>query len=319
MADARAFVGVVGLVNSLRLLGHDEPVLVLDCGLTDEQRACLDPHVRLVEGPPGVHPTVLKAWAPLAHPADVMVVLDADIVVVQRMDELIGQARTGCVIAFKDSWDRHHVDWGARLGVGSLPRRPYVNAGHLLISRGWSDVVLGGVRDEMSRLRLLETVVPGGPPHASSRDEPFFFPDQDMLNAVLAARVPDDQLLLLDSRLAPFPPFQDVRADAESLRCVYPDGMSPYLLHHVGPKPWVSATPDSVYAQLLRRLLTGGDVPIRVSKHLVPPRFRTGPLAWADRHVATAQAAAYIRIRGRLGIRPRLEAWLARGRLRLRK
>jgi hypothetical protein len=74
-----------------------------------------------------------------------------------------------------------------------------------------------------------------------------------------------------------------------------------------------------VYAQLLRRLVTESDVPIRVSRHLVPLRFRTGPLAWADRQVAAARAVTYSRLRGRLGIRPRLEAWAARGRLRLRR
>ena len=39
VADSRYFPGAVGLVNSLRLVGHREPILVLDTGLTDA-RAC---------------------------------------------------------------------------------------------------------------------------------------------------------------------------------------------------------------------------------------------------------------------------------------
>ena len=38
VADARYFLGAVGMINSLRVLGHEETVYVLDCGLTDGQR-----------------------------------------------------------------------------------------------------------------------------------------------------------------------------------------------------------------------------------------------------------------------------------------
>ena len=45
VADERYFLGAVGLINSLRLVGHDEPVYLLDCGLTDAQRELLAAHV----------------------------------------------------------------------------------------------------------------------------------------------------------------------------------------------------------------------------------------------------------------------------------
>ena len=45
VADERYFLGAVGLVNSLRLVGHDEPIYLLDCGLTDDQRELLEPEV----------------------------------------------------------------------------------------------------------------------------------------------------------------------------------------------------------------------------------------------------------------------------------
>jgi hypothetical protein len=51
VANARHFLGVVGMLNSLRLVGHREPVYLLDCGLTAPQRDLLSPHVRIVAGP----------------------------------------------------------------------------------------------------------------------------------------------------------------------------------------------------------------------------------------------------------------------------
>src|SRR3954447_2697181 len=62
IANAPFFPGLVGLLNSLRLSGNEGELVVLDRGLTAEQRARLEPHVRLVqlteESTP--HPTLLK-------------------------------------------------------------------------------------------------------------------------------------------------------------------------------------------------------------------------------------------------------------------
>ena len=45
------FLGAVGMINSLRLQGHDEPVYVMDCGLSAPRRELLSPHVTLVAAP----------------------------------------------------------------------------------------------------------------------------------------------------------------------------------------------------------------------------------------------------------------------------
>ena len=51
------FLGAVGLVNSLRLQGHDEPIYLLDCGLTQEHRELLAREVD--DRPrPRVHPAL---------------------------------------------------------------------------------------------------------------------------------------------------------------------------------------------------------------------------------------------------------------------
>ena len=92
-ANGRYFIGVVALVNSLRLAGHEESIVVLDCGLEPRQRELLAPHVRLVAAPPVRAPILLKSHAPLLFPADVMVWIDADMIVVRNMADLIDRSR----------------------------------------------------------------------------------------------------------------------------------------------------------------------------------------------------------------------------------
>src|SRR5437899_3332650 len=80
VADAGYFPGLVGLLNSLRLVGHAEPLFVLDAGMTSEQRERLAPHVTLLTAPTGDAPVLLTPAAPLQAPAEVVVMVDADIV-----------------------------------------------------------------------------------------------------------------------------------------------------------------------------------------------------------------------------------------------
>ncbi len=49
VADERYFLGAVGLINSLRLVGHTEPIFLLDCGLTAAQRELLEPQATLLD------------------------------------------------------------------------------------------------------------------------------------------------------------------------------------------------------------------------------------------------------------------------------
>src|SRR3712207_8323109 len=76
VADERYFLGAVGLINSLRLVGHEEPIHLLDCGFTAEQRELLAPHVNLIAAESETPPWLLKTVAPLRHPADVIVLID---------------------------------------------------------------------------------------------------------------------------------------------------------------------------------------------------------------------------------------------------
>jgi hypothetical protein len=66
MSSEVYFLGAVGLVNSLRLTGHTEPIYLLDCGLEPAHRALLEPHVTVVDAPRVEPPYLLRTVAPLA-------------------------------------------------------------------------------------------------------------------------------------------------------------------------------------------------------------------------------------------------------------
>jgi hypothetical protein len=75
-------------------------VFIYDCGLTPEQRELLAPHATIVPASSDSPPWLLKAGAPLSHPAEVMVLLDADMVVTRTLREPIEKARQGYVVAW---------------------------------------------------------------------------------------------------------------------------------------------------------------------------------------------------------------------------
>jgi 3-mercaptopyruvate sulfurtransferase SseA len=48
VSDSSYFLGAVGLINSLRLIGHLEPIYLLDCGLEEWQREAIEGEVTIV-------------------------------------------------------------------------------------------------------------------------------------------------------------------------------------------------------------------------------------------------------------------------------
>jgi len=71
--------------------------------------------------------------------------------------------------------------------------------------------------------------------------------------------------------------------DDATLTCAYEDGERPYVVHHHIVKPWLVPTQDGVYSRLLRRLLVGDDLAVRVPPGQIPLRFRSGLRASAAR------------------------------------
>jgi hypothetical protein len=313
MSSRLYFLGAVGMINSLRLVGHTEPLFLLDCGLTDEQREMLGAHVTLVPAPSSADPEpfLLKAVAPLEHPADVMVLIDADMVVCRPLTPLIEQAAEERVVAFKDNIDRFVPAWGDLLGLGATRRQPYVSSGLVFLGGAVGHEVLRLMNASRSRVDYDRSHFAENVP-----DYPFMYLDQDILNAVLATRVEPDRTVILDTNLAPIPPFRRLQVlDERALRCAHADGTEPYVLHQFVRKPWVEPMYHSPYSRLLARLLLGPDIAIRVPEEEVPLRMRNGPLARLERRRVDATDLV------RWYVRDVIPEWLGRrvGALRRRR
>jgi hypothetical protein len=279
VADSRYFLGAVGAINSLRLLGHDEPVYLLDCGLTREERELLAPEATLVEAPVDAAPTMLKTILPLAHPADIAVFLDTDVILTRSAAELISEAGRDRVVGFRNDMDRHEPGWGEALDLGVLERRPYLSFALVCIGGDARAAVLDPLAKLQAKVDVERTMWGSDDP-----GYPLRYADQDVLNAVVAARVPAERVRVLPTALLPVPPFRNLRVtDPESLRCAYPDGTEPYGVHHFLTKPWLERTHEGVYSELLRRLLVGEGIAIRVPQGKIPRRFRRGSVARAER------------------------------------
>ncbi|MGH2820629.1 MAG: hypothetical protein ACRDJ5_08250, partial [Actinomycetota bacterium] len=278
VSSGEYFLGAVGLINSLRLVGHTETIYLLDCGLSDAQRELLASEVTVVPAPTGTPPYLLKTVVPLAHPRDVRVLIDVDMVVTRPLTGLIREASQGKVIAFQNRIDRFVPEWGELLDLGPIRRAPYLSSGLVLLGGAVGEEVLELWHD---RQRVVE--YERGCFAEKVEDYPFLFLDQDVLNAILATRPQPGLIEALDLRLAPVPPFRGLEVrDPLALRCSYSDGIEPYVVHQYLPrKPWLDLAYDGVYSQMLRRLLTGPELAIRVPPREIPLRMRSGALAYA--------------------------------------
>jgi hypothetical protein len=289
VADERYFLGAVGLVNSLRLVGHTEPIFLLDCGLTDSQRELLEPEATLVAGPADAAAQVLKAIAPLRHPAEVTVLIDTDMIAARSLEPLIAAARDGNVVAFKDRQQRFFAEWGDLPGLGPARPGPYVSSGLVVLGGAVGERVIGLLDDLRGRVDFERTFW-----RRNVRDYPLLYADQDLLNAILATRVEPERLVALEQRLSPTPPFRGLRLiDETGLRCGYRDGAEPYVIHQYVRKPWLEPTYHGIYSRLLARLLVGSDVAVKVPEEWVPMRMRSGARARARR--ARVNASDFLR------------------------
>ena len=300
VANAAHYAGAVALLNSLRLVGEDAPFYLVDCGLTPSQLAALQGHAIVVPRHKHLHPVLQKATGPLAHPAEIMVILDADVIVTRPLSPLVEAAGSDRIVVLENDRDRYFAEW-ARLGLGQPMRRRYVACGHIIVPSAVAAEFLPLFAELQEQLEPAETHFGGGRPSS-----PFFFADQDVLNAMLCTRF-DAQVHRFEYRLAPLPPFPGLRViDADRLRCRYDDGVEPHFLHHAFSKPWLASLKPTVYSELFTRAVSRPDVLVRLRARDVPPRLRKSRLAWIDRRRASLQAEAHSRFRGKLGVRPAL-------------
>lgn len=308
VADHRHFVGAVALVNSLRLAGHDEPVFLVDAGLTAAQRDLLARQVTLLDAPAGMPPVFMAPLGPAARPAEIAVLIDADIIVLRSLAPLIESARRGRLVGFVNDPPndvRFFPEWADALGLATLTRRPYLNAGLFLLPRSLADRLLGPWLAAQQVIDYGRTRYGTG-----SLADPFYFADQDVVNAVLSAELVDDEVDIVEHRLAPHTPLRGVSiVNERELICQHADHTRPYLLHHTLAKPWMQATTPNAYSRLLPRLLLGPDVALQLSPEELPLRLRPGLLASGVRLVSGWRAAVRQEVRrqvSRFGIRTRL-------------
>jgi hypothetical protein len=273
------FPGAVALLNSLRLVGHREPLFVLDCGMSAWQRELLAPHATIVTAPSDAPPSLLKATLPLSRPARTMVLLDADVIVTRPLTGLIEQAGAGRFVAFENDRPRFFAEWAQLLDLPSVPRRPYVTSSAVVVGCEPAQRVLPLADERATSVDRRGTWFGRG-----AESHPLYYLDQDVLNAVVASQLRENEVVVLDRRLSANPPFQGLRLrDRTALRCAYRDGAEPYLLHHWARKPWLTPVRRNLYSRLLTRLLLGPDVPVRVDPARLPLELRTGVAAEARR------------------------------------
>jgi hypothetical protein len=300
------FPGAVALLNSLRLTGHTEPLYVLDHGLAPDQRERLAAHATVVPAPAGDEPpSLLKLELPRERPADVVAILDTDLIATRSLAPLLDAAAAGSLVAFENDTHRYFPEWGELLGLGEVRPGPYLTTSAILAPAALADRVLPVVAERQRAVDRDRTWVAGGDPA-----DPLYYLDQDVLNAVVHSRLEPGELRSVDARLAPIPPFAGVRiADSRTLRCAYRDGTEPYFLHHAFRKPWLVPIRANVYSRLLTRLLLADDVPLRLEPDELPPRLRRGVGGAASRLAVDARLTPRGALR-RLRRRPeRVTAW----------
>jgi hypothetical protein len=301
VANETHFVGLVALLNSLRLTGNDAPLFVADCGLTARQRERLAPHVELVEVEDPDTPHLAKWAAPLAHPAEVSVLLDVDMIALRSLGPLVAAAQDRPLVFADPLWHRFDEDWGRLLGLGPLRRGTYFNAGVIALPARRAADLLPIVATAQQHIDTNQMWINSGTPGYA-----FYFGDQDVWNAVFAAQLAPNELLVFEQRLAVHPPFPRLRLyDEQTLDCRYPDGAVPFFLHHVGQKPWLAQTRPNIYSVLLTRLLLSDDLTLRLNRNELPWRLRGQAIGEAGRAYATTSASVR-EIKGRLGIRRRI-------------
>ncbi len=212
--------------------------------------------------------------------AEIVVYVDADVIVTGSLDSVIDTARNGRICVYADVLPtRWFADWEHIFGLGRPPRRqPYVNAGFLAFSSTAFPDLLPRWFDCCDRLVDQPTHLDTG-----SLDSPVALSSQDALNAILMSEVAPDQIAFQRPGAEAQGPDQLLRTrvvDEDRLICRF-DGLPTTLLHAWGqPKPWEPAAAEglrrSAYLQCMRRLLTADDVAVSIAPTSLPMWLRPG-------------------------------------------
>jgi len=295
IANARYFPGLVALLNSLRLNGHAEELVVLDQGLTPQQRERLAPHATLVElpGEQAAHPTLLKPYPAELSPSGIVVLIDSDMIVTRPLTGPLADAAEGRIAVFSDhesSASRWFAEWEQEFALAAPPRRQrYVNAGFVAVSQErWPEF--------LARWRRACELVPaeryGGLPRFLPRRtvlerESLWCGDQDALNAILMSEIAEEAVALRPLHEQPDWLGEVEVVDAQTLRCRYRGGETSILHFSLAPKPWEPSgwrrATRNAYIELFPRVVLADDVALRLAPEELPPWLRDDSRARAAR------------------------------------
>jgi len=270
------FLGTVAMLNSLRVTGHDDPLVVLDAGLLPEERAALDTHATVVTMPEDRgNPVLLKPFPFILNAQGVLVFIDSDIIVTSSLSSVTDLARQG-KICLCPAWvdaarTRWFADWESRLQLRApLRREDWLHDGFVvfdtthwptLLERWW----------ETCNLVPAEEIFAAG--------TPFNAGDADAINALLMSEIPREAVAVLPHGDEVYAGDVEIK-NLETLECSA-DGRQPKFIHVPDrPKPWErsgwSRRGSDVYLRLMRRLFFSADVPLRLEPERVPLWLRPG-------------------------------------------
>jgi hypothetical protein len=270
------FLGTVALLNSLRVTGHPDPLVILDAGLLPDERAALEPHASVVSMPDDRgNPVLLKPFPYVLNAEGVIVVIDSDIIVTSSLASVTDLARRG-KICLCPAWvdaarTRWFAEWESTLQLRApLRREDWLHDGFVVFdTTHWPNL--------LERWWETCSLVPAEEIFAAGT--PFNAGDADAINALLMSELPREAVAIL-------PHGDEVYAgdvtveNLETLACSV-DGRSPKFIHVPDrPKPWErsgwSRRGSNVYLRLMRRLFFSADVPLRLEPERVPVWLRPG-------------------------------------------
>ena len=303
VADDRFFPGLVGLIASVRVHGHVGPIVVVDSGLTAAQLRSLASEATVIQSPGDLPSYYFKSIGPLERPDDVMLFVDADMLCLRPLDEIVEQARSGSIVAFEDIGRPVYSDviwrqWKDRLQLDDFEPGPYVNSGFFALPRELGTAFFTALAEGLAKVDPSETYISPG----IDVTLPFVYPDQDVANAVLGSSPFRAHRVTLPYRGAPHAPFRGLRVDGD-LSCVDDKGERPYLLHHALQKPWLEPLPTNPYTKLLVEYIHH-PLALRFDDRELPLFLRAGRFAAVARAARASRGQVRTRVRGKLGLRP---------------
>ncbi len=331
LADSRYAPGVVAMHNSLRLQGHELPLVVLDGGMSPEQRSLLDGRAEFVALPAEVAARgyLAKGFLSTLEPSGIVLWIDSDIIVTSSLDEQLELARAGRFCAFRDDfppeYDRRFAEWEELFGLRAAPRsQTYVSSGFFAFSADEWPWLIGSWSDATARVPP-DTVFTG-----DHRTNPTWAADQDALNAVLMSELPADALVVYPTaEMAHTRTLSDAEVLDERRLEVRHQGHRARVVHYSwGAKPWMTTdlrrVAPNAYTRLFTRVVFADDVDLRLPESAVPLWLRPG---WAGRAslrgivVARRVRSALGSVSRRLpapmrrvveGARDRVDGWITR-------